>query len=174
MSNLIAIVFNKHEEAEEARKVFSAMDEKDRLNLEDAVIAFKTEENEIQIEQQHEFVSVGAKQGGIVGLIIGTVWTANPAGGAIGAVAGAIVGSGIGAALEEAIDPGIDSDFVETVTEKLSDGKVVIFVLFSQVVWPDKFLKQLEKIGGTVIYTSLSEYSKQLFKKRLVESTSQL
>jgi uncharacterized membrane protein len=66
----------------------------------------------------------------------------------------------------KAADLGIDNKFIKEVGESLEPGGSALFMLVIEAT-TDKVLPELEKFGGTVYQTSLSNEDEEKLKKAL-------
>jgi uncharacterized membrane protein len=146
MSNLIVLTFD---DTEQAGQVFEAIKQAQtggHIKVEDAAVIVKDESGKVHIKNQlDKTVAVGAVGGGILGLMIASVFFPL-AGLAIGAIGGALIG--------KSMDKGVDQKFVKDVTETLKPGSSALFVIGSGD--PAVVLAILRPYQGTVYQTTLS------------------
>ena len=111
------------------------------IDIGDAVIATKTANGKVKLNQLLNTTAAGAAGGSFWGLLVGVLFL-NPllgvaAGAACGAVAGALT------------DVGVNDKFMKGLaTDEIKEGEAVLFVLV-QAVTGDKVLEQLKGVGGT-------------------------
>jgi uncharacterized membrane protein len=147
MSDLIVVGYNDEHQAEEVRLKLLKMQHEYLVDLEDAVVAVRTQNGGVKLHQIHNLTAAGAISGGFWGALIGLLFLSPFLGAAIGAGAGAV-----GGALS---DVGIDDNFMKEVAGTLQPGSSALFVLVRKMT-PDKVLPQLQGTGGRIIQTSLS------------------
>lgn len=147
MSHLIAIAFDDEFRADEVRTELLRMQREHLVELEDAVTAVRRRDGEVKLRQLYNLTAGGAVTGGFWGTLIGLLFL-HPL---FGMAAGAAVGA-VGGALT---DIGIDDRFMKELAERTSQGSSVLFVLVRQAT-PDKVMDELARMGGHVLYTSLS------------------
>ena len=95
------------------------------VEIKDAVIAFKTSEGRIKIQQTKDMTSgKGARRGGFWGLLVGLILG--------GPLFGALAGLGLGAIAGRRIDHGIDDDFISHVSKSLKPSASALLVLIDQ------------------------------------------
>lgn len=157
MSDLIAISFDTRDEAQAARREFMAMAQEHLVELEDAVIAFKSADGQIHLDQTVNLTAASAASGGLWGLLLGFIF-AIPTGGAGAAlpVISAGLGAGLGALSGKLSDYGIDDDMMRRMAKTVHDGQATLFVLVRKMT-ADKAIAHLRTFNGTVLRTSLSD-----------------
>ena len=160
MSTLIAITY---EDEASGRGAFEALDRLQKmqvLKLEDAALATKDEKGKVKVKQTLENAAAGsaAVWGGFWGLLIGLLFLAPIFWGLVGALMAGMMG--------KAADLGIDNKFIKEVGESLEPGGSALFMLVIEAT-TDKVLPELEKFGGTVYQTSLSNEDEEKLKKAL-------
>lgn len=154
MSDLIAIVLDSREKAQEARMAFASMQREHLVELEDSVIAYKNENGNIKLDQTVNLAATGAASGGFWGLLIGLIFTI-PIGGLLVPILVGVFGAGIGAISGRMSDYGIDDAMMKELSRNMDEGKAALFVLVRKAT-TDKVLEKLEPFNGKVLQTSLS------------------
>ena len=86
MSDLIAIVYPTEAKAEQMRQKFLSLQKEYLVDLEDAVIAVKTQQGHVKLNQLISPTRIGALQGSFWGLIIGAIFLMPVVGPAVGAL----------------------------------------------------------------------------------------
>ena len=99
MADLIAVVFPSEEKAEEVRNKLLGMQKDYLIDIGDAVIATKTDDGKVKLNQLMNTTAAGAAGGSFWGLLVGVLFL-NPllgvaAGAASGALAGALTDVGV-------------------------------------------------------------------------------
>jgi uncharacterized membrane protein len=148
MSELIVIGYDDKFKAEEVRLALLRMQRDYLVDLEDAVVAVKSENGKVKLHQIHHLVGTGAIGGGFWGLLIGLLFLSPFLGAAVGAAAGAVVGA--------LSDVGIDDAFMKRLGATLTPGSSALFVLVRKAT-PDKVVDEVKQFGGTVLRTSLTK-----------------
>jgi uncharacterized membrane protein len=121
MSDLVVVMFDKREEAEEARESIRKLEKLGKVSLGDAEVISKGEDGKIVHHGQTDSgTKWGAFGGGFLGLLLAGIFFP---------VAGIVIGAGLGALLGKSMHLGIDKNFVEEVSESLTPGKSALFVL---------------------------------------------
>jgi len=121
MSDLIVVMFDKREEAEEARESIRKLEKLGKVSLGDAEVISKGEDgNIVHHGQTDSGTKWGAFGGGFLGLLLAGIFFP---------VAGIMIGAGLGALLGKSMHLGIDKKFIEEVSESLTPGKSALFVL---------------------------------------------
>jgi len=147
MSDLIVVGYDAIFKAEDVRLKLLKMQKEYLVDLEDAVVAVKTEDGKVKLNQMYHLTASGAIGGGFWGALIGLIFL-NP-------ILGAVVGAGAGAAAGALSDVGINDDFMKKLAETLTPGSSVLFVLLRKMT-ADKVLEELKGTGGKILQTSLS------------------
>lgn len=158
MSDLIVIVYPTEAKAEEVRQRLFELQKEYLIKLGDAVIATKTEQGRIKLNQLFSTTAAGAVSGSFWGLLIGVLFL-NPL---LGVAAGAAAGA-VGGALT---DVGIDDNFMKELSESLQPGSAALFVLVKEMT-TDKVLAAIKGYGGVVLKTSLDETKEQTLRNAL-------
>jgi uncharacterized membrane protein len=164
MADLIAVVFPSEEKAEEVRDKLLAMQKDYLIELGDAVIATKTDQGKVKLNQLMNTTAAGAASGSFWGLLIGLLFL-NP-------LLGVAVGAGSGAIAGALTDVGVDDKFMKGLaTDDLKPGEAVLFVLIRKVTG-DKVLAELKGVGGRVLKTSLDHTREEALRKALAGETA--
>lgn len=158
MSTLVVIGYNDRHQAEEVRLKLLKMQQEYLVDLEDAVVAYRTADGKVKLNQIYNTPAMGAMTGGFWGTLIGCLFFAPIFGMALGAASGAISGA--------LADVGINDDFMKQIAAHLEPGKSALFVLVRSMT-PDKVLDQLQGTGGKVLQTSLSKEDEASLQKAL-------
>jgi uncharacterized membrane protein len=160
MSDLIAITYADEASGRGAFEELDRLQKMEVLTLEDAALAIKDQKGKVKVKQTLENAHSGsaAVWGGFWGLLIGLLFLAPIFWGLMGALLGAIMG--------KATDLGIDNKFIKQVGDSLDPGGSALFMLVVKAT-PDKVLPELQKYGGTVYQTSLSNEDEANLKKAL-------
>ena len=152
MSNLVVITFDEAEEAGKVRDALRSIEKQGLLSLDDSAVIVKDAEGNIHVKNQTDRgVKVGAIGGGLLGLLIGSIFF--PFAGLIG---GALVGAVVG----KMVDLGVDQKFVHEVGAALKPDSSAIFVLVREAN-PNAALAALKPYKGRVYHTSLPSETEQ-------------
>lgn len=108
----------------------------------------KNPEGKIKLHQPVNLAVICSFRGRFWGLLIGMIFMMPAFGLAIGAAAGAITGA--------LSDVGIDDHFNRQLSEKILPNSSVLFILIRNMT-DDRVLPEIEKFGGTILKTSLSD-----------------
>ncbi len=172
MSDLIVIVYPSEEEAEQVRQRLLELQKEYVVELEDAVIAVRSEDGSIRLRQLLNPTAAGALTGSLWGLLLGTIFLLPAFGPAIGAVAGAAVGAATGAITGALTDLGIEDDFIKQLAATLKPGNAALFLLVRKMT-DDKLLEHLKGTGGIVLRTSLDRSKEEALRAALAEVSPQ-
>ena len=148
MSNLIAVAY---EDVGTARNVLGELSEltvERAISLDDAVIVERRRDGKVKLHQTMKPGAAGATGGALWGGLIGLLFLAPFLGMAVGAASGGAMGA--------LTDVGVDDDFMKQLAEDLQPGSAAVIVLVREST-PDKVLPSIERYGGRVIHSSLSD-----------------
>ena len=148
MSDLVFIAFPSEQKAEEVRAKIVSMQKEYLIELGDAVVAVKTGDGKIKLNQMMNTTAAGAMSGAFWGTLIGFIFLSPLVGAAIGAGAGALSG--------RLTDVGINDQFMKDAAGALTPGTAGLFLLVRKMT-TDKVLADLKGVGGTVMRTSFDE-----------------
>ncbi len=154
MSDLIALVLDSREQAQEARLEFMKMQREHLVELEDCVVAYKDDTGQVKLDQTLNLTATGAASGGFWGLFIGFLLSI-PFGGPLLPLMTAVFGAGFGALSGSLSDYGIEDDLMKELSADIDQNKAALFVLIRKAT-TDKVLEHLGKFHGKVLKTSLS------------------
>ena len=158
MSDLVFIAFPSEEKAEEVRKRLLAMQREYLIELGDAVVAVKTADGQIKLNQMINTTATGALSGAFWGTLVGLIFLAPLVGAAVGAASGALGG--------KLTDVGINDKFMKDAASALQPGTAGLFLLIRKMT-TDKVLADLRGIGGTVMRTSFDETKEAALREAL-------
>lgn len=159
MADLVAIVFDSEQKAEEVRNKILELQKEYLIEIGDAAIAAKTADGKVKLNQLLNTTAVGAASGSFWGLLVGVLFLNPILGVAAGAASGALAGA--------LTDVGINDRFMKGLaTEDLKPGEAVLFVLVKKVTG-DKVLERLKGVGGRVLQTSLDHTREEALRKAL-------
>jgi len=163
MSDLIAIVYPTEAKAEDVRQRLFKLQREYLIKFSDAVIAVKTEEGPVKLNQLVNTTAIGAASGSFWGLLVGLLFLNPLLGVALGAASGALGG--------KLTDYGINDAFMKELSETLQPGKAALFVLVQEIT-ADKVLKEIQDAGGTVLKTSLDDSKETALREALAKATA--
>ncbi len=163
MSNLIVIVYPTEAKAEEVRQRLLELQKEYIIKLGDAVIATKTEEGKIKLNQLFNATATGAVSGSFWGMLIGILFLNPLVGLAVGATSGALGGA--------LTDVGINDAFMRDLSTSIEPGNGALFVLVQEMT-ADKVLKEIQGFGGVVLKTSLDETKEQVLRDALLRASA--
>jgi uncharacterized membrane protein len=135
--------------AEAALKEITAKAKEAGVGLYDAVIAYRTKEGRLKIQQTKDMTAgKGAGRGAFWGLLVGLILG--------GPLLGAVAGLGIGALWGRKADHGLKDDFVKDLTSSLKYGNSAL------LLWIDRALKEegieyLESFNAELHIADVSE-----------------
>jgi uncharacterized membrane protein len=158
MSDLIAIVYPSEAKAEEVRQRLLKLQKEYLITINDAVIAVKTDQGSIKLNQLVNTTAVGAMTGSFWGLLIGVLFLNPILGVALGAASGALGGA--------LTDFGIDDAFMKELTANIHPGDAALFLLIKKMT-ADKVLNEIKDAGGIVLKTSMDETKEKVLRDAL-------
>ena len=150
MATLVAIGYPDQGTAEEARETVSQLESELIIQADQVAAISRDLEGKYHVHTSHGGAGAGAGAvwGGFWGLLFGLLFFIPFAGWAMGAGMGALFGH-LG-------KKGIDQEFQQQVRDHLKPGTSALFLVIEHAT-PDKAVAALERYGGTVIKTSLSD-----------------
>ncbi len=158
MSDLVVIAFPSEARAEEVRSQVLKLQAQYLIELEDAVVAVKTMDGHVKLNQLINPTAVTAASGTMWGAIIGLIFMMPLAGAAIGAASGALAGA--------MTDLGINDGFMRDVAAAISPGQAALFLLIRKMT-TDKVMEDLHGVGGTVLRTSFDHTKEEALRAAL-------
>lgn len=163
MSEIVVLGFEDEASADAFgdKLQFMAGDEQ-ALRLDDAVKVTVGEDGKVKLHHEFSMTRGGAAVGGILGLVVGTLFLNPIAGAAVGAAGGAAIGRMTG-------DYGINDDFIEGTSEALSPGSAALFLMVTNVD-AEKVRAEIEGTHATVISTTLSAESEEALRATLSDA----
>lgn len=163
MADLIAIVFESEQRAEEVRTEILGLVKEYLIEIGDAAIAVKTD-NGVKLNQMVNTTGAGAVGGSFWGLLVGVLFMNPLVGVAAGAAGGAIAGA--------LTDIGVNDKFMKGIAEDVNDGEAVLFLLVARVTG-DKVLERISGVGGRVLQTSLDHEKEDALRAALAGGTAE-
>lgn len=152
MSDLLVIEYPTEEKASEIRQRVLAMQSDYLIELGDAVIATKSADGNVRLNQLLHPAKAGAVSGMMWGTLVGLLFMMPLAGAAIGAASGALSG--------RLTDVGINDNFMKEVGATLQSGNAALFLLIRKMT-ADKVAAELEGTGGRIMRSSFDETKEQ-------------
>jgi uncharacterized membrane protein len=161
LANLLVITFDNMDEAGKLLGSIKQLQKDAQIKINDAAVIVKDGEGNVKVKNMADTgVKTGAVGGGIVGLIIASVFF--PIGGMLlGAAAGALIG--------KMAHLGIDQKFVKDVTAELTPGTSALFIMVSKVN-PGPLRSALENYHGKVFQSTLDDDALEEVKKALKDN----
>ncbi|HYB30525.1 MAG TPA: DUF1269 domain-containing protein [Solirubrobacteraceae bacterium] len=150
MATLVAIAYPDQGTAEQAMETVGELESELIIQAEQVAAISRDLEGKYHVHTQHGGASAGAGAwwGGFWGFLFGLLFFIP--------FAGLALGAGMGALFGHFGSKGIDKAFQEQVRDHVKPGTSALFMVIDQVT-PDKAIAAMQKYGGTVIKTSLSE-----------------
>ncbi len=143
MSKFVVIIFPSESVAYDGTRALKQLHAEGNLTLYGMAVLAKEANGNVAIKQTADQgalgLAVGILAGGLIGLIGG------PAGSALGMGTGAMIGG-----LGDIINMGIRSDFIETISNKLTPGKAAVFAEVDED-WMTPLDTRMKALGGEVI-----------------------
>jgi uncharacterized membrane protein len=171
MAELVAIAFEKPDEADRVLTELARLKKEYLIDLEDAVVAIRQPDGKVRLKQSISLIGVGAASGGLSGAFWGTLvglLFLNPL---AGFAVGGLVGAGSGALSRSLVDYGIDDNFIRSLAETLQPNTSALFVLVRKAQ-PEKVLAELSGFRGKVLRSSLSPEQEARLQAAISEKTS--
>ncbi len=162
MSDLVVIVYPSEAKAEEVRQRLFKMQKEYLVQLHDAVIATKSEDGHVRLNQIINTTALGAVSGSFWGLLIGALFLMPAVGAAVGAASGALSGA--------LTDFGIDDNMMKEIAAAVQPGNAALFVLAEKMT-SDKVIDGIKDAGGVVLKTSLDRSKEQALRDALANTS---
>jgi uncharacterized membrane protein len=161
MANLLVITFDNMDDAGNLLGDIKQLQKDSQLQINDAAVIVKDTEGGVKVKNMADSgVKAGAVGGGVLGLIIASVFF--PIGGMLlGAAAGALIG--------KMAHVGVDKNFVKEVTDQLMPGTSALFVLGSKAN-QGAVRSVFEKYKGKVYQSTLDDAALDEVKKALKDN----
>lgn len=163
MSDLVFIAFPNEQKAEEVREKILGMQKEYLIELGDAVVAVKDDQDRVKLNQLMNTTAAGAVSGAMWGALVGLIFLNPLLGTAIGAASGALGG--------KLSDVGINDKFMIDAAQALQPGTAGLFLLVRKMT-TDKVLADLKGVGGTVMRTSFDETKEHALRDALAGVTA--
>jgi uncharacterized membrane protein len=171
MAELVVIAFDNPNEADNALAELRRLQQEYLVDLEDAVVAVRRPDGEVQLKQSVNLVGAGAASGGLWGglwgMLVGMLFL-NPL---VGFALGGMVGAGTGALAATLTDYGINDDFIRSLAKTLEPGHSALFVLIRKAQ-PEKVLREMSRFRGRVLRSSLSPEQEARLQAALMGTAS--
>ena len=161
MSELIVIVYPTEATAEKVRHRLFKLQQEYLIELGDAVIATKSADGHVKLNQLLNTTAIGAVSGSFWGLLIGALFLMPAVGAAIGAASGALSGA--------MTDFGINDAFMKELASSIKPGDAALFIL-AQKLTADKVIDAIKDEGGIVLKTSLDRSKEQSLRDALASA----
>jgi uncharacterized membrane protein len=146
--------------AEEMLDILGKMQQDGLIELEDAVVASRGNEPNVEIKQTHhetgKFTLRGTGIGFLAGLLLG------------GPIVGLAGGAAIGAITGRLKDEGIDDKFIREVSEWVKPNTSALFLLVKEAK-AEEIYEQLKPFQAQVLTTTLPEEAEQRLRRTLAE-----
>lgn len=147
MSQLFAIVYDTPDLARRAADEIRELARGHLLSLRDMVVAKRSADGTVTLDQSVDLVSGGALGGafwsGLVGLLFMAPFTGTAGGAAAGTFNGWLA------------DYGIDDGFIRTIAMQMNPGRAAVFVLADDMI-VEKVASALGQVHGALIFSSLT------------------
>jgi uncharacterized membrane protein len=160
MSTLIAITYDDEQTGTQAFNALDSLQKQQVLKLEDAAFVVKDAKGKVKVTQTLEkrYLGTVTTWGFFWGFLIGLIFGGPLFWGLFTALLSRIFG--------KRTDLGIDNQFIKDVGDSLEIGGSAVFMLVIEAT-QDKVLPEMEKYGGHVYQTSLSDEDEEKLRKAL-------
>ena len=160
MSELVVLIFDQEDEAEQVRHALRRQEQSGTLDLEDTAVVVRKADGTVHVNNQAsdttKWTTIG---GGILGLALGVFFLP---------LMGVAVGVAGGALLGRTLDRGIDGTFVKEVSAALAPGNSALFVMINSSR-PDAAIATLRGFKGKVYHTTLEGEAEESLRRALHE-----
>ncbi|PWI19944.1 hypothetical protein DI272_41600 [Streptomyces sp. Act143] len=148
MTDLVVLGFSDREKAEAVLRLSQQLSRQELLDLEDAALAWRTQDGKIHVKQSFSPTGAGAAGGALWGSLFGLIFLMPVFGAAVGAATGAVAG--------KLTDVGINDAFIKEIAGTLEPGRAAVFALVRRST-PDRVRDALRPFDPTVLRTSLTK-----------------
>lgn len=168
MQDLIVVGFHGIHRASEVLTQMQQLAGTRRINLDDAVAAYRTEDGRLRVDQRvlpstQQGAGLGAVVGAMLGSLLAAPFTAGMSAAAaatavgVSAFTAGTVGGAVGAveALSDKEIYGISEEFVKEVGGMIQPGDSAVFAIVTASD-PEKVVEKFRGYGGTILRTRLS------------------
>lgn len=146
-ASLVVLGYDSRAAADEALREVEQLGEEKLLDLKDAVVAVKTDQDRVELDQSRE-LSLG--QGAIVGGVAGTLL-----GLALGIVTGGAVAGLVAGGAAGLLDTGIKNERLRQLAADLEPGHAILGVLIGEADWA-ALRERRSVLGGDPIVLELT------------------
>lgn len=148
MTDLVVLGFTDKDKAEAVLRLSRELSKQELLDLEDAALAWRTQDGKIHVRQSFSPTASGAAGGALWGTLFGLLFLMPAFGAAVGAATGAVAG--------KLTDVGINDAFIKEIAGTLKPGRAAVFALVRRST-PDRVREALRPFAPTVLRTSLTK-----------------
>lgn len=156
-SDLVAITFEREEDALAALGSIRALEAEGRIGPEDTAVVSKDADGKIHVKNE---MSSGTETGVVVGAVLGSLLMA------VFPVAAIVGGAVIGGLVGRAVAPGIDDGFVKEVEANLAPGRSALFLLLKRSE-PELLVAAMRQYSGTLVQTTLDTEQEAALREAL-------
>lgn len=158
MSNLVAVGFDNEYQAFILRAELAKLQKEHLIEMDDIAVVTRDNEGKTNVHQATDLGAEKKKGGGLLGVLIGTIFL-NP-------LLGAAVGAGFNAMTDKLSEFGMDEEFLNKAAETFKPGSsaLVVLVRKSNV---EEVLKALKGFGGKILKTTLDANQKKKLQDAL-------
>lgn len=162
MPYLVVVTFDNEDEAGDVLHALRQAQRGNQLSLNDSAVVVKDANGKVHVKNELDRgVKIGAIGGGLLGVLIGSVFFP---------LAGLLVGAAGGALVGRSLDMGVDQKFVKDVTGALQPGTSALFFILREAN-TDVAVNALKPYAGTVYHTSLPTEAEESLRRVLKERT---
>ncbi|MFC6065536.1 DUF1269 domain-containing protein [Streptomyces ochraceiscleroticus] len=148
MTELVVLGFSDREQAEAVMRLSGQLSREELLDLEDAALAWRSQDGRVHVQQAHNTTGTGAAKGALWGTLFGMLF--------LMPVFGAAAGAATGAAAGKLRDIGLNDAFIKETAGALEPGRAAVFALVRRST-PDRVREALRPFHPTVLHTSLTK-----------------
>ncbi|MEW2391140.1 DUF1269 domain-containing protein [Streptomyces venezuelae] len=148
MADLVVLGFTDKDKAEAVLRLSKELSRQELLDLEDAALAWRTQDGKVHVRQSYSLTGAGAAGGALWGTLFGLLFLMPVFGAAVGAATGAVAG--------KLSDIGVNDAFIKEVANTLEPGRAAVFALVRRST-PDRVREALRPFNPTVLRTSLTK-----------------
>jgi len=159
MSKFVVAIFPDETKAYEGTRALKELHAEGSITVYGIAVIAKDASGKISVKQAADAGPLGTAVGALVGTLVGLL--GGPVGAVVGYGSGALVG-----VLSDVYNAGVSTDFVNSVSEKLTPGKTAVAAEVTED-WVTPLDSRMEAIGGTVIREQRSDFEDDQIDKEV-------
>ncbi len=166
--DLVVIVFDNMEDAENVVDSLKSQQKQGLINLEDTAYVVKDENDHVTVKNaMDKTVKQAAVGGGFLGIFLSFMFF-----GPLGAIGYSLVGAVAGGAIGHMVKAGVSKSFIEDVSNELKPGTSAVFFVIRSADTAST-LAVLRQYKGKVLQTTLDSETEESLKRAVGDKSGQ-